>query len=78
VRLPLRRFAGSGSSANTHVFPGESLWLTLTDDSTPQTHLSKGEKLWYLVHNRNNTKKGWIQRDSFAFLIPDEQENKNY
>jgi len=78
VRLPLRRFAGTGSSANTHVFPGESLWLTLTDDSTPQTHLSKGEKLWYLVHNRNKTKKGWIQRDSFAFLIPDEQENKNY
>ena len=77
VRVPLRRFAGTGSSANTYVLPGESLWLTLADDSLPQTHQSKGEKLWYLVHSKNNIKKGWVQKDSFGFLIPGEQEKRN-
>ena len=35
-QIPLRRFAGSGSSANTTVQPGESLYLDLDESENPR------------------------------------------
>ena len=68
--IPLRRFAGKGSSANTFVSPGESLWIHLKDDQTIHEHKTKEGLKWYLVHNESNGKKGWIRSDEVDKLIP--------
>ena len=68
--IPLRRFAGKGSSANTFVSPGESLWIHLKDDQTMHEHKTKEGLKWYLVHNESNGKKGWIRSDEVDKLIP--------
>ena len=66
--IPLRRFAGSGSSANTYVNPGESLWLNLSNHSFLQSHKSLSGQKWFLVQSLGDDKKGWIKSDAVSFL----------
>ena len=68
--IQLRRFAGSGSSANAHVKPGESLWVHLKNDLSIQNHISQAGLEWFLVHTSNDRKKGWIRSDEVKKIIP--------
>lgn len=70
--IPLRRFAGSGSSANTYVKPGESLWLNLSSNSLLQSHKSLSGQKWFLVQSIDNSKKGWVKSDAVSFLTRSE------
>tara|TARA_B100001248_G_C27398072_1_gene467281 strand:- start:2877 stop:3686 length:810 start_codon:yes stop_codon:yes gene_type:complete len=68
--IQLRRFAGSGSSANAHVKPGESLWVHLKNDFSIQSHRSQDGLEWFLVHTSKDRKKGWIRSDEVKKIIP--------
>jgi len=67
--VPLRRFAGDGSSANTEVKPGESLFLDLNDQGTPKSHPNAEGMVWYLLRSQNGKKKGWLKADEFSPIL---------
>jgi hypothetical protein len=67
--LNLRRFAVNGSSANTSVVPGESLFLDLNEDGLPNSNRSpKGEK-WYLVRSLEGRKRGWMKENELGRIL---------
>lgn len=68
-QTPLRRFAGSGSSANTTVLPGESLYLDLDESGKPKAHPNNSGVLWYLVRSLDGSKKGWLREDEFSKIL---------
>jgi hypothetical protein len=68
--IQLRRFAGSGSSANAYVKPGESLWVHLKNDLSIQSHRSQAGLEWFLVHTSKDRKKGWIRSNEVKKIIP--------
>ena len=67
--VPLRRFAGDGSSANTEVKPGESLFLDLNDQGTPKSHPNAEGVVWYLLRSQDGKKKGWLKDDEFSPIL---------
>jgi len=67
--VPLRRFAGDGSSANTEVKPGESLFLDLNDQGTPKSHPNAEGLVWYLLRSQDGKKKGWLKEDEFSPIL---------
>ena len=68
--IPLRKFAGNGSSENAFVKPGESLWLQFGNDQKVKSHTgSKGEK-WFLVHSLDSIKKGWVKYQEISPILP--------
>ena len=68
-QIPLRRFAGSGSTANTTVRPGESLFLDLDESGQPKTHSNSSGVFWYLARNLDGSKKGWLQEDELKNIV---------
>lgn len=68
-QIPLRRFAGSGSSANTTVQPGESLYLDLDESGKPKAHPNNSGVLWYLARSLDGSKKGWLREDEFSKIL---------
>lgn len=69
VQVPLRRFAGDGSSANTKVKPGESLFLDLDDQGEPKSHPNAEGMVWYLLRSLDGKKKGWLKADEFSPIL---------
>lgn len=67
--IPLRVFAGNGSSANTTVQTGTSLLLDLDKDGKPRVHRSQSGEKWYLVRSHSGSNKGWIQRSEFEPIL---------
>lgn len=67
--IPLRRFAGSGSSANTTVQPGESLYLDFDESGKPKAHPNSSGVLWYLARSLDGSKKGWLREDEFSKIL---------
>ncbi len=67
--ISLRRFAGSTSSANTSVIPGESLFLDLDDKGTARAHLSPDGGKWYLARSSNGRKRGWIRANEVGRIL---------
>lgn len=67
--IPLRVFAGNGSTANTIVPPGTSLFLDLNDNGLPRVHKNQSGEKWFLVRSRYGANKGWIQRDEFDPIL---------
>ena len=67
--LALRAFAGHGSSANTLVPLGSSLFLDLGVDGLPRVHKSPNGEKWYLARSLSGSNKGWIQRDEFEPIL---------
>lgn len=63
--IPLRVFAGDGSSANTNVTPGTSLFLDLDTKGFPRSHQSQSGEKWFLARSNSGTNKGWIKRNEF-------------
>ena len=68
-QIPLRRFAGSGSSANTTVQTGESLYLDLDESGKPKAHPNNFGVLWYLARSLDGSKKGWLREDEFSKIL---------
>ena len=71
--VPLRRFAGDGSSANTEVKPGESLFLDLDDQGAPKSHPNAAGTVWYLLRSLDGRKKGWLKEKEFVPIIRPQQ-----
>ena len=69
-KIALRRFAGLGSSENTFVQPGESVWLTVKNSNDINMHKSIEGKKWILVRTLDDRKKGWIERESVELIYP--------
>jgi len=69
AQVPLRRFAGVGSSANTKVKPGESLFLDLDDQGAPKSHPNTEGMVWYLLRSLDGKKKGWLKADEFSPIL---------
>ena len=69
TRVPLRRFAGDGSSANTEVTPGESLFLDLDDQGAPKSHPNAAGMIWYLLRSLDGKKKGWLKENEFSPIL---------
>ena len=69
-KIALRRFAGLGSSENTFVQPGESVWLTVKNSNDINMHQSIEGKKWILVRTLDDRKKGWIERESVELIYP--------
>ena len=67
--LELRRFAGNGSSANTSVVPGESLFLDFNEDGTPKDHRSANGEKWYLVRSLEGRKRGWMKASELGRIL---------
>ena len=74
-KLNLRRFAGSGSSANTKVKYGESLFLSSVKGNLIKSHKSKNGKAWYLVRTRDSRKKGWVEKSEIGWVLDSPQKN---
>ena len=68
----LRKFAGAGSSVNTQVNPGESLFLSVDEDNSIRSHKSKDGITWYLANTRDSRKKGWLAESEIGWVL----ENK--
>ena len=67
--LELRRFAGNGSSANTSVVPGESLFLDFNEDGSPKDHRSANGEKWYLVRSLEGRKRGWMKAKELGRIL---------
>ena len=67
--LELRRFAGNGSSANTSVVPGESLFLDFNEDGSPKDHRSSNGEKWYLVRSLEGRKRGWMKANELGRIL---------
>lgn len=67
--LALRVFAGNGSSANTIIPLGSSLFLDLGEDGLPRVHKSPNGEKWYLARSFSGSDKGWIQRNEFEPIL---------
>jgi len=67
--LDLRRFAGNGSSANTSVVSGESLFLDLNENGSPKYHQSPNGEKWYLVRSVGGRKRGWMKENELARIL---------
>ena len=67
--LALRVFAGNGSSANTQIALGSSLFLDLGEDGLPRVHKSPNGEKWYLARSFSGSDKGWIQRNEFEPIL---------
>ena len=67
--LNLRRFAGNGSSANTSVVPGESLFLDFNEYGLPKDHRSPNGEKWYLVRSLEGRKRGWMKENELGRIL---------
>lgn len=67
--LKLRRFAGNGSTANTTVVPGESLFLDITENGLPKDHRSPNGDRWFLVRTLEGRKRGWIKEKEIGRIL---------
>jgi hypothetical protein len=67
--LNLRRFAGNGSSANTSVVPGKSLFLDLNKNGSPKDHRSPNGEKWYLVRSLGGRKRGWMKENELGRIL---------
>ena len=67
--LNLRRFAGNGSSANTSVVPGKSLFLDLNENGSPKDHRSPNGEKWYLVRSLDGRKRGWMKENELGRIL---------
>ena len=67
--VALRVFAGNGSSSNTVVPAGTSLFLDLGKDDQPRVHSSPSGQKWFLVRSFSGANKGWVREDEFIKII---------
>ena len=67
--VALRVFAGNGSSSNTVVPVGTSLFLDLGKDDQPRVHSSPSGEKWFLVRSFSGANKGWVREDEFIKII---------
>jgi hypothetical protein len=67
--LKLRRFAGNGSTANTSVVPGESLFLDITESGLPKDHRSPNGERWFLVRTLEGRKRGWMKENELGRIL---------
>ena len=67
--VSLRVFAGNGSTSNTAVPAGTSLFLDLGSDDEPRTHSSPNGEKWFLVRSFSGANKGWVREDEFIKII---------
>ena len=67
--LDLRVFAGKGSSANTKVPLGSSLFVDQDENGLPRIHHSPSGEKWFLVRDGSGTDKGWIHENEFAPVL---------
>lgn len=65
----LRLLALEGSSANTSVVPGESLFLDLDERGDAKSHIGPKGKVWYLTRNLDRSKRGWIREDQIGRIL---------
>ena len=68
-QIALRVFAGSGSTSNTKVPPGSSLFLDQGNDGLPRVHYDPAGGQWYLARSQSGTNKGWIKRSEFEPVL---------
>lgn len=71
-KIPLRKIAISGTTANSKVSPGESLWIKFENRDSPELLKKSDGSTWVFAHTRNNEKKGWIKTNEIAPIIPGE------
>jgi tetratricopeptide (TPR) repeat protein len=67
--VALRVFAGNGSTSNTVVPAGTSLFLDLGKDDQPRVHSSPSGEKWFLVRSFSGANKGWVREDEFIKII---------
>ena len=67
--VSLRVFAGNGSTSNTVVPAGTSLFLDLGSDDKPRVHSSPSGEKWFLVRSFSGANKGWVREDEFIKII---------
>jgi tetratricopeptide (TPR) repeat protein len=67
--VSLRVFAGNGSTSNTVVPAGTSLFLDLGSDDKPRVHSSPSGEKWFLVRSFSGANKGWVREDEFMKII---------
>ena len=68
-QIALRVFAGSGSTSNTKVPPGSSLFLDQGNDELPRVHYDPAGGQWYLARSQSGANKGWIKRSEFEPVL---------
>ena len=67
--VALRVFAGNGSTSNTVVPAGTSLFLDLGKNDQPRVHSSPSGEKWFLVRSFSGANKGWVREDEFIKII---------
>jgi tetratricopeptide (TPR) repeat protein len=67
--VSLRVFAGNGSTSNTVVPAGTSLFLDLGSDDKPRVHSSPNGEKWFLVRSFSGANKGWVREDEFIKIL---------
>ena len=67
--VALRVFAGNGSSSNTVIPAGTSLFLDLGKNDQPRVHSSPSGEKWFLVRSFSGANKGWVREDEFIKII---------
>ena len=67
--VSLRVFAGNGSTSNTVVSAGTSLFLDLGSDDKPRVHSSPSGEKWFLVRSFSGANKGWVRENEFIKII---------
>lgn len=73
--IELRRFAGQGSSANTKVKGGESLFLSIGENNLIKSHKSEDGESWYLARTGDSRKKGWVGKSEIGWVLGSPEKN---
>ena len=67
--LNLRISPVNGSSANTSVTPGESLFLNLNENGLPKDHRNPNGERWYSVRDLEGNNHGWMKENELALIL---------